>query len=193
MIDKAFVFIQNFLNQQIKMLYGIDEDRVVAESLVNPDGSTSDAVMNKVVVSLVNIEHETTVNTHQYVSGASNDYGKVPNTVFLNLYLLVAANYESGNYQEALKMLSSVIGIFQSNTYFVKSKNPDMPPLLDKLTFEIYNLPINELSHIWGGLGAKYVPSIIYKVRMIAVQENKITREVPGVGGLDNEVGARTN
>lgn len=193
MIEKAFVFIQNFLNKEIKMQFGIDDNRVTAESLVNPDGTNSDSVMNKVVISLVNIEHETTANSSPYVAGNSNEYGKVPIPVFLNLYLLVAANYESGNYPEALKMLSAVIGVFQSNTYFTRTKNPEMPAPLEKLTFEIYNLPINELSHIWGGLGAKYVPSIIYKVRMITVQENKLSGEVAGVGGLNRDVGANNN
>lgn len=193
MIDKAFVFIQNFLNREIKMRFGIDDERVIAESLVNPDGSNSDSVMNKIVVSLVNIEHETTASANPYISGNSNDYNKVPIPVFLNLYLLIAANYESGNYPEALKMLSSVIGVFQANTYFTRSKNPEMPRPLEKLTFEIYNLPINELSHIWGGLGAKYVPSIIYKVRMITIQENKIASEISGVGGLNRDVGAKAD
>jgi hypothetical protein len=191
MIERAFVFIQNFLNREIKMQFGIDDDRVIADSLVNPDGTNADAVMNKVVVSLVNIEHETTASANPYIPGKGNDFGKVPNPVFLNLYVLVAANYESGNYSEALKMLSAVIGIFQSNTYFTRSKNPEMPVALEKLTFEIYNLPVNELSHIWGGLGAKYVPSIIYKVRMITIQENKLLKEIPGVEGLNRDLGTK--
>lgn len=175
------------------MLYGIDDDHVVAESLVNPDGTNSDTVLNKIVVSLVNIEHETTANTQQYIAGGTNNYGKVSNPVFLNLYLLIAANYESGNYPEALKMLSSVIRIFQSNSYFTRSKNPELSPPLDKLTFEIFNLPLNELSHIWGGLGAKYVPSILYKVRMISIQENKIAEEIPGVTGLNPSAEAKVD
>ena len=55
---------------------------------------------------------------------------------------------------------------------------------LEKLTMEIFNLPINELSHIWSGIGAKYVPSIIYKIRMLTIQEEIIKKEVPSVTGL---------
>ncbi len=82
-------------------------------------------------------------------------------------------------------MLSSVIGVFQANTYFTQQKNPDMPRPLEKLTFEIFNLPINELSHIWSGIGAKYVPSIIYKVRTITIKEDLISKEVPGLAGVN--------
>lgn len=194
MIAKALTFISNFLNKEIKMDYGIDENRVVVSSLINPDGTVSDQIENKVIISVINLEHETTVKSlNNYVQGNTNSYGKVSPPVHLNLYLLVSANYDSGNYIEALKMLSSVIGIFQANSYFTKSINPDMPAPLEKLTFEIYNLPINELSHIWSGIGAKYVPSILYKVRMITMQENLIKEEISGVGGLQGDPNLKNN
>lgn len=194
MIAKALTFISSFLNKEIKLNYGIDEDRVIVSSLINPDGSVSDNIENKIIISVINLEHETTIKSaNHYVSGNSNNFGKVSPPVYLNLYLLVSANYDSGNYLEALKMLSSVIGIFQSNTYFTKQLNPEMPASLDKLTFEIFNLPINELSHIWSGIGAKYVPSILYKVRMITMQENLITEEISGVGGLEGSPKLKNN
>ena len=102
----------------------------------------------------------------------------------LNLYLLASANYDSKNYTEALKMISTLIGIFQANPYLNKENDPDMPVSIDLLRFEIFNLPIKELSHIWSGIGAKYVPSIIYKVRMLTIQEGQITEQIPGVGGV---------
>ena len=68
-----------------------------------------------------------------------------------------------------------------------------MPSPLEKLTFEIFNLPINELSHIWSGIGAKYVPSIIYKVRMISIQENIAKEEIPSVSQLHGSPNANKN
>jgi len=106
MIAKALTFVSDFLNHQIKMSYGIDDDRVVVSSLINPDGSVTDNIENKVIVSLINLEHETAANgSKNYVSGANDSFGKVARPVYLNLYLLVSANYNSGNYMEALKML----------------------------------------------------------------------------------------
>lgn len=194
MIAKALTFVSDFLNHQIKMSYGIDENRVVISSLINPDGTITENVENKIVISVINLEHETTVKSlNNYVSGDSNNYGKVSPPVYLNLYLLISANYDSGNYIEALKMLSRVISIFQANTYFTQQKNPEMQSPLEKLTFEIFNLPINELSHIWSGIGAKYVPSIVYKVRMISIREDLITKEVPGLSGVQNNPQAKTS
>jgi hypothetical protein len=176
------------------MTYGIDEDRVVVSSLINPDGSITENIENKVVISVINLEHETTVKSmNNYVNGNNNNYGKVSPPVYLNLYLLISANYDSGNYIEALKMLSTVIGIFQSNTYFTKQKNPTMISPIEKLTFEIFNLPINELSHIWSGIGAKYVPSIVYKVRMITINGELISKEVSGLSGMNHNSQLKSN
>ncbi len=190
MISKALIFVSDFLNHEIKITHGIDEDRVVISSLISPDGSISESVENKIVISVINLEHETVANSSgNYINGGNNNFGKVSPPVHLNLYLLISANYNSNNYTEALKMLSTVIGIFQSNTYFTKQKNPDMQSPLEKLTFEIFNLPINELSHIWSGIGAKYVPSIVYKVRMITIREDLIVKEVAGISGVQDNSG----
>ena len=192
MISKTLAFLSDLLNREIKMSYGFDRDRVVVSSLVNPDGMVSENIENKVVISVINIEHETTVKSMgNYITGGENKFGKTAPPVYLNLYLLISANFNSGNYLEALKMLSTVISIFQANTYFTKQNNPEMQNPLEKLTIEIFNLPLNELSHIWNGIGAKYVPSILYKVRMISIKEDKIKKEVPGISGLDNNPKAR--
>lgn len=188
MIDKALSFISNQLNQEIKMTYGLTEDMVIAGSLINPDGSVTDNMENKIVLSLINLEHETTTKSlGNYIENNDHDFAAVAPPVYLNLYLLVSANYNSANYLEALKMLSTVIAIFQGTPVFEKSNFPDMDPSVQRLTFEIYNLPINELSHIWSGIGAKYVPSIIYKVRMITIQKNLIGASVPGVTSLGGQ------
>jgi len=191
MIDKALVFITKELNSELRKAFSISEDRVVASSLINPDGSVTENIENKVVVSIINIEHETAMGSRNQYVREGTQYGKVAPPVYLNLYLLVAANYDSGNYLEANKMLSAIIEKFQANPYFTKDSHPQMQDPIEKLTFEIFNMPINELSHIWSGIGAKYVPSIIYKIRMMTVQADRIIKEVPGITGLGGESKAK--
>ena len=194
MIDKALSFTVDFINRQLKMTYGLNEDIAIISSLINPDGSVTENIQNKVVLSLINLEHETTTKyVGNYSTGGANEFGRKSPPVHLNMFLLVSANYDSGNYTEALKMLSSVINIFQSNTYFTKADHPDMEAPVEKLTFEIFNLPINEFSHIWSGIGAKYVPSILYKVRMITMDQQTIKEVIPGIAGLDGNPKANKN
>lgn len=41
MIDHTFHFLTEYLNTEFKLLYGIDEDKVVMGNLVDPDGNTA--------------------------------------------------------------------------------------------------------------------------------------------------------
>ena len=193
MIDKALTFIQNHLNQEFKHALGLDDTPVVVSSLVNPDGSVAAEAQNKIVISIINLEHETAVKSYQqyYREDAAGGYGGIRPPVFLNVYLLISANHDASNYLEANKRLSKVISIFQGHSFFTKQEYPQMADPLQKLTFELYNLPINELSHIWSGIGAKYVPSIIYKVRMLTLEDDRIRKEIPGITGLESSSKAK--
>ncbi|MGY3791995.1 DUF4255 domain-containing protein [Aquimarina sp. 433] len=189
MLDKALLFITDYLNKNLKLTFGLNEDVVVLSSLVNLDGSVTKNIENKVILSIINLEHEKTVkNMGGYIPDSRGSFSKVDPPVYINVFLLVSANYNSENYIESLKMLSAVIGIFQSPIIFTRDTHPDLDVLLGRLSFEIFNTPIQELSHIWSGIGAKYVPSMIYKVRMIAFQKERVKEEVSGVSGLDTNI-----
>ena len=188
MISKALIFLTDFLNQKLKISYGLDNDPVLASSLINPDGSIIDNIENKIIISVINMEHETFAKSQQNYKKNGNSYGKIAPSIHLNLYLLISANYGSKNYLEAFKMLSKVISTFQANPYFTTQENPTLESPLNKLTLEIYNIPITELSHIWSGIGAKYVPSIVYKMRMITIQEDKIDKEIPAITSLGKKL-----
>jgi len=189
MLDKALTFVVSYLNRNLKMTFGLNEDVAVLGSLVNLDGSITKNIENKVILSIINLEHEKTVkNMGGYISNSQGTFGKVDPPVYLNLYVLLSANYNSENYLESLKMLSAVIDLFQSSIIFTPQTYPDLDPSIERLTFEIFNTPIQELSHIWNGIGAKYVPSMIYKIRMISFQKGIIKEEVAGVSGLGTNI-----
>jgi hypothetical protein len=192
MLEKALVFISNLLNKELKMAFGLTDDPVVVGSLINLDGSITKNIENKVVLSIINLEHEKVVKHNKtYVSSPTGAYHKVNPPVHLNLYVLASANYNSGNYMEALKMLSSVIGVFQASKVFTANTYPELAPYIERLTLEIYNVPVQELSHVWSGIGAKYVPSILYKVRMISIEKDRVQEEISGITDVTIETNNR--
>ncbi|CAM1362631.1 conserved hypothetical protein [Tenacibaculum litopenaei] len=187
MLDKVLVFISDLLNKELKMAFGLTDDVVVVSSLINLDGTITQNIENKVILSVINLEQERTVKTQQeYLMTGSGGFNRVNPPVFLNMYLLVSANYNAANYIEALKMLSAVIGIFQTSKVFTPENSPELDNSIERLIFEIYNVPIQELSHLWSGIGAKYVPSMVYKVRMIGIQKGQVKGQVAGVGHLQS-------
>jgi hypothetical protein len=44
----------------------------------------------------------------------------------------------------------------------------------DKLVFELLKTDYQSTNYLWNSLGAKYVPSMIYKVRMLTIEENVV-------------------
>ncbi len=188
MLEKALLFISNLLNKELKMAFGLTDDTVVVGSLINLDGSITKNIENKIVLSIINLEHEKTVkHKSPYRNTTKSGFHKVNPPVHLNLYVLASANYNSENYMDALKMLSSVIGVFQADKIFTSETHPELAPYIERLTFEIYNVPIQELSHVWSGIGAKYVPSILYKVRMVSIEKERVQSEIASIISVDTE------
>ena len=59
-----------------------------------------------------------------------------------------------------------------------------MPEGISALKFEIENTPSSKTHNLWTALGAKYLPSIVYKVRHVKVDAGQIkgaSAEVAGV------------
>jgi len=89
--------------------------------------------------------------------------------IFLNLHIVLAANFKANHYEESLKYLSKAIGFFQDHSVFDRTSSPDLANGLEKLIVDIENLGLQELSNLWSFLGCKYVPSVMYKVRTVAL------------------------
>jgi len=101
--------------------------------------------------------------------------------------VLVTASF-SGNYGEALKVLSNVVAFFQSKPSFNPQNSAGFPASMEKLSLELVNLSIHEVNNVWSILGAKYMPSIVYKMRMLVVQENWLAERVSAVTAPAAEV-----
>jgi hypothetical protein len=187
MISKALSFLTGYLNRELRMTFGLDDDLVVASNLTKMDGRVADNVNNKIVLSVINIEQETSVKSGFPVKAQGSTKKGIASPLHLNIYLMVSVNFASTEYLEALRMLSAVIKTFQASSLFTKQSHPEMSDSLEKLTLETYNIPVNELSHIWDGIGAKYIPSTLYKMRMITLTDTKIRNEIPGVTGVEGE------
>ncbi len=159
MIYSAVSTISSVVNDYLRNRFSTIEDKLVVSNLVNPDGSVAVTEPDKIIMSLVNLQQETVSHRGR---GASNK------AVNLNVFLLFSASFEENNYLEGLRYLSGIISFFQANKVLNHSNTPDMDPDIDKLSFEIVNQDLQNMSHLWGTMGAKYMPSILYKTRMIS-------------------------
>jgi hypothetical protein len=131
---------------------------------------------NKVIITLVNVERETIKNNNA-----------VPNTsqpVNINLYLMLSAYFSAVNYPEALRFLSFVIGYVQQKNVFTRSNTPQLDSNITKLVLEMENLSTEKMNNVWATLGAKYMPSVMYKMRMLTIDGSIVREYRPEVSGV---------
>jgi Pvc16 N-terminal domain len=172
MIDKSLTFICSELNAYFKASFQLTEDKVIVSNLINPDGSVPIAISDKLVISLVNIEQENSIASLGFTGEKGKSYTARNSLLNINLYVLFAAYFQ--NYNEGLKFISATIEFFQSNYLFLKADYPNMDGNTDKLVFELLKTDYQSINYIWGSIGASYMPSMVYKIRMLTVNESNI-------------------
>jgi len=104
-------------------------------------------------------------------------------TVFLpfNLYLMFASYFSGNNYQEGLKFISSTISYFQGQDVFDQQNSPGLSRNIDKLILDVENLNVTDLSNLWGILSGKYLPSILYRVRIVTYDSSAVKKQTPSL------------
>lgn len=186
MIDAALSLLAGQLNQHLRGSFDLTEDLVVLSNLHEQNGALVPLVANKVVLFLTGIERETAAHRGVEGGGVSGQAAMPgPQPVFLNLMLMCAANFSGLNYPEALKCLSSTIRFFQGRPVFDHANAPEMDADLDRLVLSIENLSSSEMHSLWGIHSGRYLPSVLYRVRMVSMDARHVQRLDPLVRQAD--------
>ena len=186
MIEEAILLLRNELQSYIN-----NHDasvNVIVDNIGLIETSRGDTLTNNIVITLVNIEEESTLKNQPALKRPiiNNAVYKNP-PVFLNLYVLFTSNYAGTDYPLALKRLSYVIRFLQSKNVFATSSSvtgsgidlTDDDIIALKFTMELYTLTFEQINHLWGSLGGRQVPFAMYKLRLVAISEHAVLREVP--------------
>jgi len=168
MIHEFVPLIASELSDFLDGRFDTSEDPVILSNIVQQDGSVAIKGENKVIVTLVNIERDGTNQGH----GGGFSRGDLP--VHINLYVLFSAYFN--DYIEALKFTSGVIGFFQANPTFTYMGNT--------VKVELHNVDFRELGNLWTAVGAKCLPSALYKIRTLNMDEDNIRDTIPPVSGI---------
>ena len=66
---------------------------------------------------------------------------------------------------------------------FDKMNTPMLSDIVDKIILEFFNTDLQQLTNLWGMIGAKYLPSVVYKVKMLTFSNDTIFEEIPLILG----------
>lgn len=182
MIYECLNCLAEEMNAFFKSKLKIHEDKVIVSAIVNQNGSIAVQGENKVLITLVNIIRDTNMK-REGLSGAGLSLNTAK-PICIQLYLMVSCYFSDANYPEALRFLSFIIGFLQEKNVFDHTNTPRMDKDLEKLIFEMESVEPERLNNIWSILGAKYMPSVLYKVRMIIYDSNKVSEYRPVVTGI---------
>jgi hypothetical protein len=193
MISHALIIVINELNKHLHDVYQAVTPQVALGNLAEGFVSglfASGLSRNMIYLSVVNIKEEKALkNLPTYIRNDATlkvTYENPP--VFLNFLILMAATHTE--YTNALSALSRVIRFFQFKNVFtednvapesVTTSSVPLNPLDQlesfKLIFDLYSPTMEEINHLWGTLGGKQYPFVLYLLRMLDLKFKAIEAE----------------
>ncbi|MCB9284086.1 MAG: DUF4255 domain-containing protein [Lewinellaceae bacterium] len=183
MIKESILFISKEVEAYTNLAVVLDHAHTVEEK----SGADS-----KITLALVNVHEEATLKNLPNFTRQNGVLKQKEAPVFLNLYLLFIAN--NSDYATCLQVLSGVAECFQSKPFFTASNksnnNPaTFPQEVDRLIFELYNLTLEQINHLWGVNGGKYYPSLLYKARIVKIERKDAIQDGPEIKDIQVETG----
>ena len=202
MIGSTLSYVSDLLNQFLCDRLQIDaaNRKIVFGSFFSPDGSPANNDENTLLLSLVSIRKETVAGalpsrpvqaTPGVTSGGSQGvYVNQSPPVHLNLMVLIAANFKPEQMKTGLDLLTLAILYLQGHPVWEIQGFPGLPSPVRRLAFELATLDFDQQGHMWGSIGAKYVPSVLYQVRMLTLESDSIDTITPAIGEVIAESGS---
>lgn len=193
MISHALTIVINELNRHLHDVYQSDIPQVALGNLAEgfSTGTGSNGILrNMFYLSVVNIKEEKTLkNLPNHVRNDTTLRATYENPpVFINFMILMTATHS--DYTNALSVLSRAIRFFQFKNVFTQDNvapesitTSSVPiNLLDqlesfKLIFDLYSPTMEEVNHLWGTLGGKQYPFVLYLLRMLDLKFKAVQSE----------------
>jgi len=186
--------LKSIISELVKL---VDPDINIANVATLNDGDEFLETKSSIVLSVVNIQEDKTLKNQSIYTAKKEN--KTVETVahppqYLNVSLLFTSySKEQSKYLDGLEKLQNIIEYFQINnsfyyenttkvliTYFtykdldeVEQKNHS------KITLLSVSLSMEQLNQMWSYLGSKYMPSVLFEMRVLPIQKNVIAIKKP--------------
>lgn len=169
MLDCAVKFLADEVNLYLKRRTASDVVKVVPGGLADEKGNWA-VKPGCIGLALVNVEEERVLRAQvperKYAHGSQV---VLQPELKLNLQLVFAARHST--YEHALRYLSYVLTFFQAHPSFTAEEYPALDAGIEKLTVELLSYGPEQLNQLWAYIGTRYLPSAVYRVRMVMLQD----------------------
>ena len=194
MIDQALLLLKTELVAYLASK-GDNAANVIVDNIGLSETVSGSSLPDNIIITLVNIEEESTLKNQAAVKRSPTGLAQYENQpIYLNLYILITCNYFSDNYMLALKRLSMVIRFLQSKSNFSAANtingDPTETDTSEELNFnlELFTLSFEQINYLWGSLGGRQAPFVMYKLRLVTLTEHAIVREAPLIEEIETNL-----
>jgi hypothetical protein len=172
MLDNTLQFLADEVNRHLQRLPGLGEHGGLQLSpVVDAQGHVA-VPENSLGLTLFQLDEERSMRSQpleRVVLGGREL--TLPPELKLNATLLVSAHFTQ--YHQALRLVSHVLGFFHGRPLFTPGDSPGLPEGVDRLTMDLLSHGPEQTRQIWACLGARHLPSLVYRMRLVLLQEQE--------------------
>jgi hypothetical protein len=160
--------IQNLASKINAFLAAQGRPALVVDDIGRKNNNNGNAFPeNSFILTLASIEEEATLKNNYPTQNIAGTIVEQKSALYLNLFILISANFAT--YQEALNNIDFILQYFQVNT---KIKIVTENPVVEyNLICNLHNINFENLYNLWSIFGSHYQPSVLYKLKIVMIQE----------------------
>lgn len=190
MIDQALKFLSDEANGFMSRRLGLALGKLDVGPLVDVTTGALALAGDTTRMSLFQIEEERVLREQlpqrQIVGGREIT---LPPPLKVNLIVVVTGRFQK--YDEALRRLACLLTFFQAHPVFTPSDYPGMPAGIERLSVELLNYGPDQLNQLWTCIGTKHMPAMVYRVRMLWLQDVEPQGTGQPVTGIQTKMALR--
>ena len=180
--------VTEYVDSQVDFSSG--KKSVVLAKPTNSKGELS-IPSNSVCLALINIDEETSMRNPMITKRVEGTkvYTQTPG-IMLNLSIVFIANFPN-DYISELNYITKIIEFFQQKDTFTIGNTPSLKKqnrFFEQLVFKLSTTKLEEQHNVWNLLGIKYMPSVMYSVGKIVVQEDEKLSETKVVKRVKQDI-----
>jgi hypothetical protein len=187
MIDQLLIVLRDRLETVLQAAKREPQNWVVLANPIEPDGTPTDGISNKLVMFVVSLQHDASTGAYAAPTAGRNDVFPISAPpLMMDAFFLLTANFTGVNYPAGLEMMSHAISFFQSNPVFTHADSPDLPGDVDRLMVEFVSLDFAQANNLLMLTGLKCFPFLLYRIRRLPFAGPAILGVAPPVRSVNH-------
>lgn len=164
MLNETLTHITNVLNTFFSTKYKLDQDKVIANQLVDSMGHVPLENTNKLVLTMIDIRKDNGVR--QTTGFVSENTGTSKQPAAYHLELLLSGMFDA--YRESLTFLSDTMELLQEKpTIFDRKASKELDGKVLKINIELIDISTEDAHHLWASLKTPKRPCLHLKARVL--------------------------